>query len=633
MAKHTQNKLLSEIRESDRQRRHQYALMQQQENINEMAKLLMYKIQEWFEHDKIIAEKLWRYLYPYICFKPFYYSNEKVYFFRTNKSFTKYKDFFNFITDFYNMCSSDNLKIDFKEYGKLYEALFNCYIDYLKVLPSESFEPFNLKNNIHPDFKNPSHFVCIDGNIFYKHLSSLFVRCNAIQNISPLDSNTLHKLCCNRMPSSAFLTNLKKKLPPENNFNLREQKRPLLSFLFYWINSIYTIYFDTKKQRFEFNPSPIDYTLCENTFFTQKSFEYLHAPLSENVLQILSVISSASIKTLEKIAFIFSILTTRNYASVKPYLRKLFIIHSEPTALRVFRQLLSACGLKSILREELRLLTKKETFQDIFLSPFRDISYISVFPSKCHEETERQQDNINYLISGKNIKFKNDIGLSTTLKNQLPIICFTESQTKLSYLSETYPSDIIALNFDTEKALLLLSELTEADFHSLAVFLSLYGLLIQTPKGTYRKNPEENQNKDIATSIVNEFLSAFCCDSDGTHIYFSELYDFYKKYYAHKYGSTPLTSIGFNKIVKMKYSFKKQRSNATDNKYAYQNVLFKEDLFYDFLNTPIVNTASDDFDTIILKKQLQLSSMCQNTLNTLPANSLLGTETIKFRLE
>lgn len=184
-------------------------------------------------------------------------------------------------------------------------------------------------------------------------------------------------------------------------------------------------------------------------------------------------------------------------------------------------------------------------------------------PSKL-KESEAQIAKIKKLIQRKEIKVKDKYGLSHSLINHLPVICFVDNPKQLSWLQA---------NFKTKTFIFSSFYYQDRKFDnvkSLSGLFSIHGLkLLYDSNFGYDKN--QNQNTDDE-NITEAFIRDCLKPEKGHACYADFLYNAYTNYYHLFYPGEPLTKICFTKEMRKllpSCQYKKPRHSRTDSRYAF----------------------------------------------------------------
>lgn len=295
--------------------------------------------------------------------------------------------------------------------------------------------------------------------------------------------------------------------------------------------------------------------------------------LQDSDIDFLYAITGGIKKNIDNLSVLCAIIMTNYYKNIRYTLPSkncsplsLFIVYAPGKYLEFIHYYLEMLVLSKSREIEYQLkdIIRTKNIFDLIVQNYCNPTYIPVMPSKS-KETEAQIAKIKKLIQRKEIKIKDKYGLSYSLINHLPVICFVDNPKHLSWLQA---------NFKTKT--FTFSSFSYQDRHYAINTQSLSGLLsIHGLKLLYDSNFGYDKNQNQITSVEN-ITEAFIRDrlkpEEGHSCYADFLYDAYTDYYHLFYPGEPLTKICFTKEMRKllpSCQYKKPRHSRSDSRYAF----------------------------------------------------------------
>lgn len=579
---------------------------------------LVNKICECFEELKLeTTDKECLYLSLTTNIPPFCLSKNRIEILGENKRLSTPKKLVTYIINTYITCTDTKIQIPERSLP-IYSELFTAFYNYIRCYPLPPYYAYLQKyvSSLYMGnfFYYIDHFICINENIYIFCLFNtahptltLFSKKIMLFDNSFFNPNDV-------IPPAHFLKGFYRQLSAliSNNGNqiITRKDYPNHSFSLKISNNVFDVKFSNNKA--DVIPNAISPSLCTYSHYSQEQLHLLNTPLSEPSLNFLYTLSSGSIERFHEICSLFALLCTNQYYSLKRSKRALFIITGSISTINIFKSILEKCGLSSPVFNGTNTICKNSSLNLISQYLFKNIKYIAVTLSDP-KDTPRQQEIILSLIKGNRIKCYNDIRFPVVLKNNLPIICFSDSQKNIRSSMQSYPSKLISLDFNAES----LNELMQhsvIDFQIISTYLSLYGLFY------LQSDSQNNKGKKVRAAnndYTEEFISKYCYPSENSHLFFDDLHNAYMKYCRQQSGSVPLSYIKFNKIMKQNFEYKRPHTTKDDNRWAYTNIAFDEESFSNFFQTPTVNVDASyiDFKNTLLENQKYLSDLLNEGLH------------------
>ena len=505
-------------------------------------------------------------------------------------------------------------------YHALYQYLkFHILPPYWKFLQSyaNQFEIYSL-------FFYTNNFICINGNIY---LNQSTIQTSIYQPFSCLDKNFIYQFYNEtaKRPSSTFFRNLhrqlRKNLSSDQNYKINMNSLPC-SFNLNINNNVYPVQFTSSG--IHISEIPLPYCAHKQNIIRKQELDALFKSIPNSCIELLSILSNNDKNIFIQISKLFALLSGNHFSSLNKSFRKLQIVCLNPKCTDVFSKILFLCNNTSPDINGLNVLSKKQTLANVLLYPFMGLNYIQI-SARGKKETNRQQDIILSLIKGAAIHSYNDIGFPIILKNNLPILIFSNSEKEINQLSSIYPSEIIRWNFDFEEADRIMSDMSPKTIHFLKIFITLTGLYAYSfCKSTKKKQPDNSIG-------INDFISCFCQTKECSYIFFDELYNLYQEYCANN-SIVPLTFICFNKQMKQHYSYKRPHLSRNDNRWAYCNLKFDYDSWNNHVSKPVSsNNQPYSFKQYLITMHQEIFNNLQSALSSFSPHVFSQTSTLFFQ--
>lgn len=537
-----------------------------------------------------------------------------------------------YISDLFFQTTSRNFP-DSKCLNSNFTGLFNALYEYLKKHPLPPYwnflQSYVKHTYVHSFLFDASNFISINGNIYLYHKKQYIT---FQHDFSLLNNDFIEKLYpadTKRLPNNfykKFYKQISKVLFSDNIYSYKSTVYSPYSFHIEINKNIYEA--QLLSNEMTIIPKPFPYNFHASNIIKKQNITKLSLPMSETSIQLLNLLASGNVEQLKELSCFYSLLTTAHYHSLKKSERKIQIISGSAERINAFISFLSKCNISSPLIDGLNNVTKKNNLVNISTYPFQGINYVSFLPSK-KKETSRQQDIIISLLKGNKFQCNNSIGFPTIIKNQLPLVCFSDSSLQTERIANTYPSQIINLDFEVDNVSAILTCITEEDICVIKYFLALYGLYTLSSIKKSRKKAVNSVNQDSVMS----FISSFCYTENNKYTYFEELYITYSEFCC-KSGITPLSYICFNKRLKQSYEYKRPHTTRSDNRWAYCNLAFNRTAYDEYINTPLEakNNIQNNLKETILHAQEQISFAIKNSLDNFNTTIIFDDSTIYFNL-
>ena len=453
-----------------------------------------------------------------------------------------------------------------------FKKLYNLYYSYLKTyssIPSPCnryisnvYNSFYSLLPLYHIFMNPAaHFLYINKVLFFRDpicndagfnvIDMLLRHCNSPKRIVPL-LKALPKI----MDDSLFVTSA-----PCCSSNY--------SFNFTANEKLYYAYFSGENIKCEQNVN-----LYTNPRISINLDNFSEISLQDSAVDLLYEITGGIKKNIDNLSVLCAIVTTNYYKNIRYTLPgknisplSLFIVYAPKEQLELIHYWLAVLNLHKNPETgyQLKGIIKTKNILDLIVQNYCNPSYIPVMPSKT-KESEIQIAKIKKLIQRKEIKVKDRYGLSYSLINQLPVICFVDNPKQLSWLQANFKTKTFSFSLFPIKP----GEYTIDNFELLSGLLRIHGLkLLHESHFGYDKN--QKQNTDVE-NITEVFIRDCLKPEEGHAFYADNLYKIYTNYYHLFYTGEPLTKICFTKEMRKLLTccqYKKPRHSRSDNRYAF----------------------------------------------------------------
>ena len=452
-----------------------------------------------------------------------------------------------------------------------FQKLYDLYYSYLKTysrIPSpynryisNVYKSFYTIPPLYDSFIRPfAYFRIINKELFYSDpiyedtgfnvISMLLRHCNSPKKITPIlkmlprimdDSNIVTSIpCCNSNYSFNFTANKK----------------------------LYYAYFSSENIKCEPNVNPHTNLMISIDLDSFQEFS-----LQNSDIDFLYTITGGIKKNIDNLSVLCAIIMTNYYKNIRYTLPSkncsplsLFIVYAPGECLECIHYYLEMLVLSKSLKinYQLKDIIRTKNIFDLIVQNYCNPTYIPVMPSKS-KELENQIAKIKKLIQRKEIKIKDKYGLSHSLINHLPVICFVDNPKQLSLLQANYKTKTFNFSFFQ-----YLDRRYDINVKLLSGLLSIHGLkLLYDSNFGYGKN--QNQNTDVE-NITEAFIRDCLKPEEGHACYTDYLYKVYTNYYHLFYAGEPLTKICFTKEMRKllpNCQYKKPRHSRSDSRYAF----------------------------------------------------------------
>lgn len=463
-----------------------------------------------------------------------------------------------------------NVNANFKD--AYFQKLYNLYYSYLSIysrIPSpydryisnlyKSF--YTISPPLYHIFMNPSaYFRILNKELFYSDpicgdtgfnvISMLLRHCNSPKKIVPV-----LKMLPRLMDDSHIVTSIPC-CSSNYSFNFTANKK------------LYYAYFSSENIKWEPNTN-----LYTNHMKSIDLDSFPELSLQNDDIDFLYAITGGIKKNIDNLSVLCAIIMTNYYKNIRYTLPSkncsplsLYIVYAPREYLEYIHYYLEMLVLSKSLKidYQLRDISRTKNIFDLIEQNYCNPTYIPVKPSKS-KESEAQIAKIKKLIQRKEIKVKDKYGLSHSLLNHLPVICFVDNPKQLSFLQANFKTKTFNFSFFQCQ-----DRQYNINVKSLSGLLGIHGLkLLYDSNFGYVKN--ENQNTDVE-NITEAFIRDCLKPEEGHACYTDYLYKVYTNYYHLFYAGEPLTKICFTKEIRKLLpdcQYKKPRHSRSDSRYAF----------------------------------------------------------------
>lgn len=484
------------------------------------------------------------------------------------------------INEMFNYLSlpiSDDKKLETQIIDSVKKILLSCdksmLYDFCLTEYRVKFQ--NLYYN-HAVFDHPKeYFILFEGNIFCKNVSSTFwhndkyfYQCLCSQNIKNwFVQNSLPLASC------AYLKRLFSLLKPylSSVSSDADIKNPYSLFVVDIKNTLSCIYYDGARKSLG-----IEVLDTSKHSANEKGSHLYNASLtdkirpSKNLAYLLYLLSDGNLLNFDRFA-----MTIACIASPTLLEKKLFLIRADSNRKEflyffitsIFNKMDNTSDtpiIHPIFAKD--LINTKNIPELLNLTYLGHEAFLIENCSALANDTDIKA--FKKILAGKSVVYNDKYMGKIQFKNKLPILCITDSHREYVYLKNNYNCCVMDFNHLKNVDIGEYINLAPDDRSWLQSYLIFHGMKLIAERALgIASIPKEQKLKLVIKhdEILDEFIKTCCTTKTDAKVftYADELHAAYSRFYALKYGNSPLQAREFNRKLKSLGLFEYKRPHAS----------------------------------------------------------------------